>query len=165
MGEHGHYHHWRNAMIRQITILVFPCLLVLLGHGCASSSREREREQIRKFMRARSLANDAGQLGANWFGTAPTQIPDAVLNQAKAYRKEILALASEIDPYTLNVVYPELGTMFSQTILLSNKISLEGAEKRDISLLQSALRLEWQWAEWYNPRIAEINEALRRRLG
>lgn len=114
-------------------------------------------------MRVRSLVNDAGQLGENWIGTFP-EMPEGVLRQARAYRMQIVALGSELDPYTLNGVYPELGTMFSQTILLYNRIAVEATAKRDISLLLSAWKLEPQWAEWYNPRIAEINEALRRGL-
>jgi hypothetical protein len=58
---------------------------------------------------------------------ANDKVPDSVLQQMKDYNEAILRDSKDIDCDALNSAYPNLGTMFRDTLVKSMSLSIEVA--------------------------------------
>jgi hypothetical protein len=153
----------------------FSVLLCLLTAGCTVDSAEsRQRDAVHQLDDVLTLQQKNIELSAPWLNTDPAYIPQDILRQLKSNDEQMLTIGKTISADALDQVYPQLGTMFSQTFVKSFALHVEaqyeymGSKARGQAYspgsdqkANESEALRNQWAAWFDSRRHEIANAIK----
>ncbi len=129
-----------------------------------TSGETKERTAVLKFIEINNTLHTAQDVMAPWKDTRIRDIPPSVWEQISIYSTHMIETGKGLDTEALNRVYPDLGTYFYEYCYKSLTLTKQAASKLDAQGMQEAKRLEMVWIDWYNPKIIEIAESLKKAL-
>ncbi len=167
----------KRNIVATLPLFFYAAALAGLLSSCGIDAGPSHSKQvaIAKLNAVVQKANEASRFGGPW-RDANDRVPDSVLQQMKDYNEAILKDSREIDFEALNGAYPNLGTMFQDTLVKSMSLSVEVANawmdmrKSNGKLIMTpelqkkvddSKRLETEWASWFNAHFDDINKALQ----
>ena len=160
-------------MPRPLALSVLLCALA--AAACMDHSAEsRQRVAVHQLDDVLTLRQKNIELSAPWLDTDPAYIPQDILRQLKSNDEQMLRIGKTISGDALDQVYPQLGTMFSQTFVKSFALHVEAqyeymgskARAQAYSPLSDQKAIESEalrnkWASWFDSRKHEIANAIK----
>lgn len=122
----------------------------------------RKRDAVHRLKPLLDAAAENGELAKKWSHTPVAEIPDSIPSEIQSNASRILREGQLIDVAALDEVYPQLGSMFSTKMIGFLAIHERLREKAEHGKVSVAKALEAEWDDWVNPRLTEINAAMRR---
>jgi hypothetical protein len=164
-------------MLRRLVQSWFGLVVLasIFAVDCGVNSAEtRQREAVHQLDDVLTLRQKNIELSAPWLNTDPAYIPQDILRQLKSNDEQMLNIGKTISADALDQVYPQLGTMFSQTFVKSFALHVEaqyeymGSKARAQAYSpvsdQKAVEAEAlrnKWANWFDSRKHEIANAIK----
>ena len=165
-----------GGTLLRIAGVTFSCVILMSIYGKLfhlqeskdenATSRDKQRKAVHVLKPLLDALVFNGKRATKWGHMPIKDIPLSELDDMVLTSKYILKEGSSLDLAALNRVYPQLGTMFSQKCLRSLQVGLEAgraAGQEKLLKLREGDQLEAEWIKWFNPRLQEINTALRQK--